>query len=39
MAWVVRPYFDTPNGQFIWFGPRTSNFFEGVWMALRQLLS
>jgi len=39
MAWVLRPYFGNPNEPFVWFGPRTSNFFEGVWMALRQLLS
>ncbi len=38
MAWVLRPYFDTPNGHFVWFGPRTSNFFEGVWTALHQLM-
>jgi len=40
MAWVLRPYFGNadPNVPFIWFGPRTSNFFEGVWTALHQLL-
>ncbi len=39
MAWVLRPYFGSPHEAFVWFGPRTSNFFEGVWVALRQLLS
>ena len=39
MAWVLRPYFGEPGEAFVWFGPRTSNFFEGVWMALHQLLS
>jgi hypothetical protein len=39
MAWVLRPYFGNPGEPFVWFGPRTSNFFEGVWMALRELLS
>ncbi len=38
MAWVLRPYFGSPHDAFVWFGPRTSNFFEGVWSALRQLL-
>ncbi|MGA2257194.1 MAG: hypothetical protein ABSG53_21275 [Thermoguttaceae bacterium] len=38
MAWVLRPYFGTPNEPFVWFGPRTSNFFEGVWQALHTLL-
>ena len=39
MAWVLRPYFGNadPNVPFVWFGPRTSNFFEGVWTALHQL--
>ncbi len=39
MAWVLRPYFGNadPNLPFVWFGPRTSNFFEGVWTALHQL--
>ena len=38
MAWVLRPYFGNanPNEPFVWFGPRTSNFFEGVWQALHQ---
>jgi hypothetical protein len=39
MAWVLRPYFGNPREPFVWFGPRTSNFFEGVWTALHQLLS
>jgi hypothetical protein len=39
MAWVLRPYFGNPGEPFVWFGPRTSNFFEGVWMALQKLLS
>ena len=34
MAWVLRPYFGNPSEPFVWFGPRTSNFFEGVWTAL-----
>jgi len=40
MAWVLRPYFGNadPNLPFVWFGPRSSNFFEGVWTALHQLL-
>jgi hypothetical protein len=38
MAWVLRPYFGGPNQPFVWFGPRTSNFFEGVLSALQQLL-
>lgn len=40
MAWVLRPYFGNadPNLPFVWFGPRTSNFFEGVLTALHQLL-
>jgi hypothetical protein len=39
MAWVLRPFFGKPDGQFQWFCPRGSNFFEGVLEALRSLLS
>jgi hypothetical protein len=39
MAWVLRPYFGSPGEAFVWFGPRSSNFFEGVWQAVRQLLT
>lgn len=41
MAWVLRPYFGNadPSVPFVWFGPRTSNFFEGVCVALRHLFS
>ena len=39
MAWVLRPFFGKPDGQFQWFCPRGSNFFEGVAEALRSLLS
>ena len=39
MAWVLRPFFGKPDGQFQWFCPRGSNFFEGVVEALRSLLS
>ncbi len=38
MAWVLRPYFGNSGETFVWFAPRSSNFFEGVWQALRQLL-
>ena len=39
MAWVLRPFFGKPHQEFVWFCPRGSNFFEGVWEALRSLLS
>ena len=39
MAWVLRPFFGHPHQEFQWFSPRGSNFFEGVWEALRSLLS
>jgi hypothetical protein len=38
MAWVLRPYFGNPGEHFVWFAPRSSNFFEGVWHAIQQLL-
>jgi hypothetical protein len=38
MAWVLRPYFGNPNEPFVWFAPRSSNFFEGVWHAVLQLI-
>ncbi len=37
MAWVLRPYFGTPGEPFVWFAPRSSNFFEGVWRTVQQL--
>jgi len=37
MAWVLRPYFGNPGETFVWFAPRSSNFFEGVWQAFWQL--
>jgi hypothetical protein len=37
MAWVLRPYFGSPGEPFVWFAPRSSNFFEGVWRAILQL--
>ena len=39
MAWVLRPFFGKPHCEFQWFCPRGSNFFEGVWEALRSLFS
>jgi hypothetical protein len=39
MAWVLRPFFGQPHQVFQWFSPRGSNFFEGLWGALRSLLS
>lgn len=39
MAWVLRPFFGKPQCDFQWFCPRGSNFFEGVWEALRSIIS
>ena len=39
MAWVLRPFFGKPHCEFEWFCPRGSNFFVGVWEALRSLFS
>lgn len=39
MAWVLRPFFGRPHTGFQWFSPRGSNFFQGLWEALRSLLS
>jgi hypothetical protein len=39
MAWVLRPFFGKAGSEFQWFSPRGSNFFQGVWEALRSLLS
>jgi hypothetical protein len=39
MAWVLRPFFLSGAQHFIWFAPRGSNFFEGVFQALAVLLN
>jgi hypothetical protein len=39
MSWVLRPFIGTPDQPFVWFGPRQSNFFEAVWIALKHVLS
>ena len=38
MGWVLRPFIGSPHMVFAWFRPRESNFFEGVFNALRHLI-
>jgi hypothetical protein len=38
MSWVLRPFIGSPDIPFEWFRPRSSNFFEAVFQALRSLL-
>lgn len=38
MGWVLRPFIGSPRIAFAWFRPRESNFFEGVFTALRHLI-
>jgi hypothetical protein len=38
MGWVLRPFIGSPHMAFAWFRPRESNFFEGVFNALRHLI-
>jgi hypothetical protein len=38
MGWVLRPFIGSPHVAFAWFRPRESNFFEGVFNALRHLI-
>ncbi len=38
MSWVLRPFIGSPDIAFEWFRPRSSNFFEAVFQALRSLL-
>ena len=39
MGWVLRPFIGNPDVPFAWFRPRSSNFFEAVFGALRSLFS
>ena len=39
MGWVLRPFVGSPNLPFTWFRERSSNFFQGVWRALSDLLA
>lgn len=39
MAWILRPFIGVPEQAFTFFRQRDSNFFEGLWDALRALLS
>jgi lysylphosphatidylglycerol synthetase-like protein (DUF2156 family) len=39
MSWVLRPFVGSyGDGEFVWFRPRSGNFFERVWDALLELL-
>jgi len=38
MGWLLRPLIGSPDEPFVWFCPRESNFFEGVWRAIEELL-
>lgn len=38
MSWVLRPFIGSADQPFHWFGPRESNFFEAVWIALKHVL-
>jgi hypothetical protein len=37
MAWVLRPFLGSPQHEFSWFRPRSSNFFEAILYALQHL--
>jgi hypothetical protein len=37
MGWLLRPFIGDPNMPFAWLRPRSSNFFEAVWGAVRTL--
>lgn len=39
MGWVLRPFVGHPDLPFEWFRDRSSNFFQGVWRALAELLA
>jgi hypothetical protein len=39
MGWVLRPFVGHPDLPFEWFRERSSNFFQGVWRALTELLA
>jgi hypothetical protein len=38
MAWVLSPFLGHPNHKFILFRPTGSNFFQGVWDNVQQLM-
>lgn len=38
MAWILRPFLGNPSEPFMWFRPRTGNFFQSVWQTLQGLL-
>jgi hypothetical protein len=37
MAWILRPFIGDPAQPFIFFSPRESNFFAGLFQAIRKL--
>ncbi len=39
MSWVLRPFVGSPDMPFVWFRPRTSNFFQAVAQAFSNLFS
>ncbi len=39
MSWVLRPFVGDPASPFLWFRPRTSNFFQAVASTLSNLFS
>ena len=39
MSWVLRPFVGDPASPFVWFRPRTSNFFQAVAQTLSNLFS
>lgn len=38
MAWILRPFLGNPNEPFMWFRPRTGNFFQSVIQTLQSVL-
>ena len=38
MPWILRPFLGNPNEPFMWFRPRTGNFFQAVFQTLQALL-
>lgn len=38
MAWILRPFLGNPHEPFMWFRPRTGNFFQAVWQTLQGFL-
>ncbi len=38
MAWILRPFLGNPNEPFMWFRPRTGNFFQAVFQTIQGLL-